>query len=217
MPKAKPKAENIHLFRLELQQTERDTLEAALAGRFVTNAIGATGSVLTGLGNALMPFQGALQVFAAAWIAEKGVTGALDLAKDIGESMKENTEEEMAAKGAENMLAMTAWLTATYDNGGWDAICDSTFKNYTLPKNTALFYTPYLGLESPKWFIMKCSDFLKSICSDRELHERFGVTPLELWNQHFDTQQYGSEAYYYAQQDAQKAGLGWAWLFPKSR
>ena len=71
MPKAKPTQIIVH--RIELQQSDRDTLEAALAGRFVTNAVGSVGSVLSGLGAALSPFGGALTAIATAWLADKAL------------------------------------------------------------------------------------------------------------------------------------------------
>ena len=69
MPKATPDQVIVH--RLELQQTERDALEAALAGRFVTNAVSGLGDVLTGFGNLLKPFEGVLTAIGALWIADR--------------------------------------------------------------------------------------------------------------------------------------------------
>jgi hypothetical protein len=190
-----------------------------LAGRFVTNAVSAAGSVLSGIGSALMPFQGALTAFAAAWIAERGVSGLLDAAAGAGDAAKTRAEDELADKGSEAQLAMAAWLTATYENGGWHDICDSTFLNYTISRNIELRYVPFLGMEAPQWFIMRCSDFLKSICANRVEHEKFGDAPIDLWRQHYSHEQYGQDAYYYAQQYATRRMpgggiiadlLGWA-------
>ena len=69
MPKAKPDQVIVH--RLELQQSERDAMEAALAGKFITNGISALGNVLGGLGQALSPFSGVLSAVAAVWIADQ--------------------------------------------------------------------------------------------------------------------------------------------------
>ncbi len=85
MPKAKPSQIIVH--RVELQETERAALEAALAGRFVTNAVSAAGSVLTGLGNALTPFAGVLTAIGAAYIAEKGISSVVDAAKTIKDTI----------------------------------------------------------------------------------------------------------------------------------
>ena len=84
MPKAKPSQVIVH--RIELQETERATLEAALAGNFVTNAVSAAGSVLTGFGAALAPFSGVLTAIGAAYLAEKGIQGALDSVGTISEA-----------------------------------------------------------------------------------------------------------------------------------
>ena len=75
MPKAKPTQVIVH--RIELQETERATLEAALAGNFVTNVVSAAGSVLSGFGQALAPFSGVLTAIGAAYLAEKGISGAI--------------------------------------------------------------------------------------------------------------------------------------------
>lgn len=84
MPKAKPTQVIVH--RLELQETERATLEAALAGRFVTNAVSAAGSVLSGFGQALTPFAGVLTAIGAAYLAEKGIQGVMDSVETISEA-----------------------------------------------------------------------------------------------------------------------------------
>lgn len=76
MPKAKPSQVIVH--RIELQETERAALEAALAGRFVTNAVSAAGSVLSGIGQALVPFTGVLTAIGAAYLAEKGVSAVIE-------------------------------------------------------------------------------------------------------------------------------------------
>ena len=85
MPKAKPTQVIVH--RIELQETERATLEAALAGNFVTNAVSAAGSVFSGIGQALAPFSGVLTAIGAAYIAEKGVSGIIDAAKVVKENI----------------------------------------------------------------------------------------------------------------------------------
>ena len=84
MPKAKPTQVIVH--RIELQQSERDAFEAALAGNFVTNAVSAAGSVLTGFGAALAPFSGVLTAIGAAYLAEKGIQGAIDSVETISEA-----------------------------------------------------------------------------------------------------------------------------------
>ncbi len=85
MPKAKPTQIIVH--RVELQETERAALEAALAGRFVTNAVSAAGSVLSGIGQALAPFSGVLTAIGAAYIAEKGVSAVIEAAESIVENV----------------------------------------------------------------------------------------------------------------------------------
>ena len=83
MPKSKP--DIVHSVRIELQETERATLEAALAGRFVTNSAMAAGNLLKGVGAALAPFSGALTALAAVWIADRTI-------EEIAEAIKETKE-----------------------------------------------------------------------------------------------------------------------------
>ena len=115
MPKAKPTQVIVH--RIELQQTERDAMEAALAGRFVTNAVSATGSVLTGMGNLLAPFGGVLTAIAGLWIAEKGATALIDA---VGTTI-ENTEDFVdflnPKKQQDAYQYICAYLAAC---SGWD-------------------------------------------------------------------------------------------------
>ena len=60
MPKAKP--DSVQSIRIELQETERAALEASLAAGGIAN-------LLHGIGAVLLPFQGAITAFAAAWLA----------------------------------------------------------------------------------------------------------------------------------------------------
>lgn len=80
MPKRKPCQVITH--RIELQETERAALEAALAGRFVTNAVGAVGSVFTGVGAALAPFAGAFSALTALWIADRTLPEIIENVKE---------------------------------------------------------------------------------------------------------------------------------------
>ena len=115
MPKAKPTQVIVH--RIELQQTERDAMEAALAGRFVTTAVSAPGSVLTGMGNFLAPFGGVLTAIAGLWIAEKGATALIDA---VGTTI-ENTEDFVdflnPKKQQDAYQYICAYLAAC---SGWD-------------------------------------------------------------------------------------------------
>ena len=121
MPKAKPTQVIVH--RLELQQTERDTLEAALAGKFVTNAVGAAGSVIGGFANVLKPFEGAITALAVLWIGDRALDEILGAAKDLGEKQKKDNEESYEGWGAKVIAYVSALLTATYESGGWPSVC----------------------------------------------------------------------------------------------
>ena len=118
MPKAKPNQVIVH--RIELQETERATLEAALAGRFVTNAVAGAGHLLSGLGSALTPFTGAISALAALWIADKTideVVEAIDLYRDTSELLYDTGVQ------AQNTYSGTvAYLNVNYANSGFDRL-----------------------------------------------------------------------------------------------
>jgi len=113
MPKSKP--DIVHSVRIELQETERATLEAALAGRFVTNAAMAAGNLLNGVGAALAPFSGALTALAAVWIADRTLE---QIIADI-EKTKEVVEEYWTwvspSKTLETYQYITAFMLASQD------------------------------------------------------------------------------------------------------
>ena len=117
MPKAQPTQVIVH--RIELQQTERDTLEAALAGRFVTNAVSATGQVFTGLGNLLSPFRDVFTAIGALWLADK----TLDQIKETWQASIEAGQSWIANRyGAGDYEEICAFLNAQYSQGGWDQL-----------------------------------------------------------------------------------------------
>jgi len=114
MPKAKPDQVIVH--RIELQETERATLEAALAGRFVTNAVGAAGSVLSGIGAALAPFSGAITALTAVWIGTKTWD---ELKQKVLDPIIDLLQAPVLARYAGDYQMIVAWLTAQYSNQGW--------------------------------------------------------------------------------------------------
>jgi hypothetical protein len=115
MPKAKPTQVIVH--RLELQQTERDTLEVALAGRFLTNAVSAVGSVFTGVGHMLAPFGGVLTTIAGLWVAEKGATALIEAAEDTVEEGSKIADFLNPSKQQDAYQYVCAFLDAC---SGWD-------------------------------------------------------------------------------------------------
>lgn len=114
MPKAKPDQVIVH--RIELQETERATLEAALAGRFVTNAVSATGATLAGLGSILAPFAGAISAMAALWLADRTFEGIKETIDDV-KSMYESSKQANSV-----YQEMVAWLTALYSTSGFKSL-----------------------------------------------------------------------------------------------
>ena len=116
MPKAKPTQVIVH--RIELQQSEREALEAALAGRFVTNAVSAAGSVFTGLGNLLTPFTGVLTAIGALYLADK----TLDEIKEKWDDSIQWGQSWLANRYGGDYELIPAFLNSQYAQGGWDQL-----------------------------------------------------------------------------------------------
>ena len=118
LPKAKPNQVIVH--RIELQETERATLEAALAGRFVTNAAQAGASLLRGIGAALSPFSGVLSTLAALWIADKSIEEIVEAVGTLTETADLLYDSGVQANGVYS--ATVAWLNVNYANSGFDKL-----------------------------------------------------------------------------------------------
>jgi len=125
MPKAKPDQVIVH--RIELQQSERDAMEAALAGRFITNGVSAVGNVLGGLGAALTPFAGAISALAALWIADRTIDEIKEAVKEGKESFELLYDSSKQANGTYS--ATVAWLNVNFANSGFDRIPTSARPN----------------------------------------------------------------------------------------
>jgi hypothetical protein len=117
MPKAKPDQVIVH--RLELQQSERDAMEAALAGRFVTNGISAVGTVLGGLGAALVPFSGAITALAALWIADRTIEEVVESVKEVKKAGEDIVEWVSPSKTQQTFQYIVSFMQAC---NGWDEL-----------------------------------------------------------------------------------------------
>lgn len=202
MPKSKPTQTIVH--RIELQETERAALEAALAGRFVTNAVSAAGSVLSGFGQALAPFSGVLTAIAGVWLADQTIDEVIDKVKEKGEEEKQRREESYYNVGNLNMQRFNSWLIATYENGGWAAICnsDNVAEWIRSVSNTA---KPIQYM--PPWFTDIQKKFLNIICAQSDAMKE-KQNPSQLWQDFYSIEDYGNDAYYYATN-----GSAWNALF----
>lgn len=131
MPKAKPDQVIVH--RLELQQSERDAMEAALAGRFVTNGISAVGNFLNAFGNALSPFSGAITALAGVWIAGRSWEELKDIVLD---PIVDVIRAPVLEKYAGDYALIVAWLNAQYATQGWDFL-DQDYSSHEAYFNTS--------------------------------------------------------------------------------
>ena len=183
MPKAKPTQVIVH--RIELQQTERDAMEAALAGRFVTNAVSATGSVLTGMGNLLAPFGGVLTAIAGLWIAEKGATALIDA---VGTTI-ENTEDFVdflnPKKQQDAYQYICAYLAAC---SGWDGDENS------VSAKVAQLLKDLKGMNANPVLLVQFQLWMKRV---KREHQTTGswppLTPALSWKRHYPPNEYLKE------------------------
>lgn len=216
MPKAKPTQVIVH--RIELQETERAAVEAALAGKFVTNGVTAAGSVLSGIGGLLAPFGGVLTAVFALWAADK----TWDMAKEAGEEQKQELQEQAAEAGAPMYNAFTSYLNTMYAVNGRAGICDvpewrqGRFGAVGTSPSIESQYVPELQMRCPNFFIAIMHRFFEYYCAqlpvDAVQHQQ---TAVELFEEFYPLSQYGIDAYYYAQQALTQTGgvlgtfLGW--------
>jgi hypothetical protein len=140
MPKAKPDQVVVH--RIELQQHERESLDNFLIGKTVTNAVGALGSVLSGLGPAI----GAI---VAAYIAKEGIDKFNDAWKNYftkaGAQLAEPAQDEWDYYRAVASFLMAQSSLADCEaniNDLWKQLDGSTlvkpkFKRFVLKANTS--------------------------------------------------------------------------------
>ena len=189
MPKAKPSQVIVH--RIELQQSERDMLEMAVAGNVATNAIGAAGAILGGIGNLLLPFRDVLGAMAVLWIGDR----TLEAVKADGEARKAEIEAEYAENkfGYDQMIC--AWLRIKYADGGWEAVC-SEASRVELHEGQFQYLNPERGglpQRLPLWYFHQLLDFLTVVCNSPNSRT---TTPAQLWPQWMTEEQYGQQAYY---------------------
>jgi hypothetical protein len=196
--------------RIELQETERATLEAALAGRFVTNAATAAGSVFTGIGNLLAPFGGALTAIAALWIADKSIDEILDAAKTAGEKQKKKNESTYTDSGIKNLETFGAWLESSMSMGGWDRLCNGQIAAEWLASvSNPLDPINFL----PSWFRDRCIQFLETVCNPNNVQARTsGLSIRELWAAFYPIEEYISNAYYHETNGTASGGV-WKTVF----
>ena len=214
MPKAKPDQVIVH--RIELQETERATLEAALAGRFVTNAALAAGNLLNGVGAALAPFSGALTALAAVWIADKSWD---QLKEKVLDPIVDVIDEKVVAKYAGDYSEIVAWLNMSYSTKGWDFLQtdnsshegymtsaegasilwrNQTYDHPTLGKPPVQTWAFYATM--PSWLVDRFDSFIYTMkqntaIPDAEFEKQ---TPAEWWVQFYPYAEFVNEVKWYA-------------------
>ena len=176
MPKAKPTQVIVH--RLELQETERSALEAALAGNFVTNAVSAAGSVLTGFGNMLTPFTGVLTAIGAAYIAEKGLTGMVAAIDTVKETIPLYNPKNQASA----YEYLVSFLQA---NPEWDS----------LGSKTGRLKSDLEGMKASPILLTKLLQWIKTIASNKNRTGNWPTsTPAKHWMTFYSPQDFLSDS-----------------------
>lgn len=218
MPKAKPDQVIVH--RIELQKSEREALEAALAGKFVTNGIQAAGSVLSGIGNMLAPFGVVFGALAALWIGDR----TFDAVKDDAKRRKAKAESDLEETVLPMYTAFSSYINAAYaDNGPRGVVL--AFRDWPVSSNDKKTIVPIKGENMPtgvgtyKFLAVEMITFVRWWISLEEkllTDERYmGVEPGVLWDQFYPLEQAGKDAYFYTQQAVTTANpmgriFGWA-------
>ena len=198
MPKAKPTQVIVH--RIELQESEREMLELAVAGNVATNAVSAAGAVFTGIGSMLAPFAPAFGALAALWIGDR----TLDAVREDGERRKQEIEAGYSEIAGIHIQGLATVLNQWYADGGWDAICgdpnaigpslefNSNVLDWIIENN--MDKGPY-----PNWLVDEFVRFLRTICASPNAKSS-SRTPAEYWASEPDpwmtVEKYGAAAYY---------------------
>ena len=193
MPKAKPTQIIVH--RIELQQTERDALEAALLGRFATNAVSSAGHVLTGIGNFLVPFSGVLTALGALWIGDR----SLEMGRADGERRKTENERSYEGEGADVLSMVSAYLIARYAETGWNSAppAGGFYGGFVYWYREYVENTPNDRVVITEWFGRDIlSPFLRLLDQRMMADATPTVTPAEMWDDWYSTTEYGQKAYY---------------------
>lgn len=180
MPKAKPSHVIVH--RIELQETERAALEAALAGRFVTNAVSAAGSVFSGIGTMLVPFSGALTAIAGLWIADKGIDAVIDSVKQAKEDVEQVIEWYSPSKQQEAYEYICAYLRAC---DGWDGNPNS------MAQRIGQLVKDLEKMQAHPFLIIKLKNFVKYVKGNQIKTGNYpSHSPAKAWTAFYSPQQY---------------------------
>jgi hypothetical protein len=180
MPKAKPSQVIVH--RLELQTTEREALEAALAGNFLTNAVSAAGSVLTGLGAVLAPFSGALTAIAGLWIAEKGATALIDAAENTAEQASKIADFLNPSKQQDAYQYVCVYLAAC---SGWEGD-ENSFQ-----KKGGKVIQDLKEMNANPILLAKYQGWAKTVNFERQKNGSWPpMTPPQSWKSYYSPTQY---------------------------
>ena len=115
----KRKPDQVITHRIELQETERATLEAALAGNFVSSMVKSAGSLLAGAGALLKPFDGVLTAIAAVWLADKTID---ELKAAVQWGIDETQAIIIRNNDQGDYAEICAWFDAQYALGGWEMV-----------------------------------------------------------------------------------------------
>lgn len=174
MPK-KP-VKDVQGIRFELQQSERDALEAYMAGSTITG-------LLNGIGNALMPFSGAITALAAAWIAGE----IADEAKEFLDGIVNKNRDAMASPANDSYSAIVAYLYPL----SWpiDKEDAGRFKKSPNGKKTTI---------PQKWMRKRFQDFINQTQQTMFISqmETQNLTPAEAWSLFFPISEMENEAIY---------------------
>ena len=183
--------------RFELQQSERDTLEAYLAANGV-------GQVLQGVGAVLAPFSAAFAVFVAAYLADEIVGEA----KEILDGVVDRNREALAQPANESYMAITAYLTPL----SWplDIEAAETFKKSPDGNKTVI----------PQRFIRRrFQQFLTMIAAATPLFRvhviEAGKTPAETWAEFYPYEEMQNDAIFYINQAVGSGNPLLRWILPE--
>lgn len=183
MPKAK--CTSVQGVRIELQETERDALQLATAGS-------AAGDILTGIGNLLMPFQGAITAFTAAYLAGT-------IAPEVMERLDRIVAKNRVALAGEAETQYSTFTAYLYTQS-WP-IDTTEARAFIVDADNGISFD---------WLRQRMYAFLKTASADTAAPLSSLGTPAEAWAQFYPYDELQNEAIYHLNQrvQSQRGPLG---------
>ena len=152
-----------------------------MAGRFVTNAVSAVGSVFSGVGAALAPFAGTFTALTALWIADRTfeqVKEDIEVMKEKGEDIKDWADPEKQVDAYQYICVFLKTCTGWVD--GENSLINSFSR---LRKDLQ-------GMNASPILLRRLEQWVQSVKSNLKQHGWPEEHPLDSWRKFYPYKQF---------------------------